>query len=386
MTVLRLANERTRNQKRQWVCRCRCGATVTRIGAGLLSGSTRSCGCLRRENRGPLTRKEMVSANREVEVQHDSGREWYAPRLATAVLGIVHHTLTAWRVSCPWLKGGRGLTSKRLHGAKRRLVPYYLKDDLDEVAAARGQRELIPAEPGHLHTREAAAAAGCHPTTLRKWMKRRGKKYKPVSAKGTDGVPRRRYYVAQSAVDEYKRDKARDHKQPDRATVYEIATAYGRTPECVRSWYRRGHVRSYRGTTRTDRLGVRKCVLLSRTEVERFLKAGETVASNGIPAPASHEATDTTTTAAAETPFVPTRFQVCILEALKYKFHTADQLQAELRCDRARLFYDGKKRRGLAELSQRDYVRNLRGYGRGYYSVEFPPPEIASFLGENRHS
>jgi hypothetical protein len=86
------------------------------------------------------------------------------------------------------------------------------------------------------------------------------------------------------------------------------------------------------------------------------------------------------------TPFVPTRFQLSILDSLRGKFLTADQLTTALHCDRSRLYYDGKKKRGLKELSDEGMVFNDRGQGRGYYWPRFPPPEIAAFLGKKRRS
>jgi hypothetical protein len=41
---------------RVWRCACACGATAVVSERGLLRGSTRSCGCLRREHAGALRR------------------------------------------------------------------------------------------------------------------------------------------------------------------------------------------------------------------------------------------------------------------------------------------------------------------------------------------
>lgn len=38
-------------KKTKWICRCDCGKIVSVVGASLLNGTTKSCGCLREENR-----------------------------------------------------------------------------------------------------------------------------------------------------------------------------------------------------------------------------------------------------------------------------------------------------------------------------------------------
>lgn len=48
LVVLGLSNVRKAN-KRYWLCRCDCGKLVDAQGNNLVSGNTRSCGCLRKE-------------------------------------------------------------------------------------------------------------------------------------------------------------------------------------------------------------------------------------------------------------------------------------------------------------------------------------------------
>jgi hypothetical protein len=75
--------------------------------------------------------------------------------------------------------------------------------------------------------------------------------------------------------------------------------------------------------------------------------------------------------------FIPSAFQRRILDALKGKALTADKLQAELGCHREDLYA-----RGLRELKAMGLVLNNRRAG-GYYRPDFPPPEIAAFIGKN---
>jgi hypothetical protein len=49
LVVLSLINERTKNQKVQWLCQCDCGNETVVIGAHLRNGETKSCGCFNSE-------------------------------------------------------------------------------------------------------------------------------------------------------------------------------------------------------------------------------------------------------------------------------------------------------------------------------------------------
>jgi hypothetical protein len=40
----------TKSGNKRWVCQCDCGSTTLSVGAGLRNGTTKSCGCLAREN------------------------------------------------------------------------------------------------------------------------------------------------------------------------------------------------------------------------------------------------------------------------------------------------------------------------------------------------
>lgn len=47
-----------------WICKCDCGRGKTVVSSSLLSGFTRSCGCLRSETASRIARK-MVAINKE---------------------------------------------------------------------------------------------------------------------------------------------------------------------------------------------------------------------------------------------------------------------------------------------------------------------------------
>lgn len=44
-------------QSTVWQCRCTCGRLTTVVGYNLVSGGTKSCGCLQRENAGKASRR-----------------------------------------------------------------------------------------------------------------------------------------------------------------------------------------------------------------------------------------------------------------------------------------------------------------------------------------
>ena len=49
VTVLGFAGYDRRTRSPLWLCRCRCGTQFVAYGRNLVSGNTKSCGCLRRE-------------------------------------------------------------------------------------------------------------------------------------------------------------------------------------------------------------------------------------------------------------------------------------------------------------------------------------------------
>jgi hypothetical protein len=87
---------------------------------------------------------------------------------------------------------------------------------------------------------------------------------------------------------------------------------------------------------------------------------------------------DPSRTPATETgrAFVPTAFQLRILQALERKNLTADELEGKVDSDRKRLFRDG-----LNPLKKAGKIANRRSIG--YFRPDSPPPLLAAFLEEN---
>ncbi len=56
LTVIALAR-RDKNHNKYWRCRCECGGEVVVRADGLSSGNTKSCGCLRKENKTEYARE-----------------------------------------------------------------------------------------------------------------------------------------------------------------------------------------------------------------------------------------------------------------------------------------------------------------------------------------
>lgn len=50
LTVLRMMEEKTKNNRIQWYCECDCGGSSVAVAYRLRSGHTKSCGCLQRIN------------------------------------------------------------------------------------------------------------------------------------------------------------------------------------------------------------------------------------------------------------------------------------------------------------------------------------------------
>lgn len=50
LVVLSITDQKELHRGRKWLCRCDCGNEVIITGSSLRSGSTRSCGCLKKES------------------------------------------------------------------------------------------------------------------------------------------------------------------------------------------------------------------------------------------------------------------------------------------------------------------------------------------------
>lgn len=76
LTVLYLDKEKTEKTKSaHWVCQCECGKTVVVNGRNLRKGTTKSCGCLRKEKASLNTKKDLVGQKfGKLTVLKDSGK------------------------------------------------------------------------------------------------------------------------------------------------------------------------------------------------------------------------------------------------------------------------------------------------------------------------
>jgi hypothetical protein len=75
-------------------------------------------------------------------------------------------------------------------------------------------------------------------------------------------------------------------------------------------------------------------------------------------------------------PFIPTKFQQCLLKELEGKALRGSELERKLRCDRKRLYRDG-----IDPLREEGRVANHRRVG--YYRPDHPPAQFAETL--SRH-
>jgi hypothetical protein len=93
--------------------------------------------------------------------------------------------------------------------------------------------------------------------------------------------------------------------------------------------------------------------------------------SSNLATPAAPVPTATKSKAVNQLPFVPSTFQLRVLEALENKIRTATQLQGHLGVDRKWLY-----RGGLNPLMEEGLVVNKRGSGGGYFRPDAPPSRI----------
>ena len=71
------AGAATGGRRTMWICRCDCGAVVSKTGHELASGDTKSCGCLKRELLGDRSRTHGRSRERGKGLTY---RSWQAAK------------------------------------------------------------------------------------------------------------------------------------------------------------------------------------------------------------------------------------------------------------------------------------------------------------------
>lgn len=100
------------NRDARWLCRCDCGKRLTVLGKNLLSGATRSCGCLRKE-RGPK-KAEVMREVRKEKTRHDLTGKVFG---MLTVLGPAR--MASWRCLCECGKEVVYQTAELLRGTRK---------------------------------------------------------------------------------------------------------------------------------------------------------------------------------------------------------------------------------------------------------------------------
>jgi hypothetical protein len=60
LTVISESGEKRRNRQICWNCRCDCGTSTVVMAGNLLSGTAKSCGCLKKEIFCVLSREDVI--------------------------------------------------------------------------------------------------------------------------------------------------------------------------------------------------------------------------------------------------------------------------------------------------------------------------------------
>lgn len=71
---------RTKSSKRTWNCRCHCGAEFEAVGGNLISGGTKSCGCLRRAASAQRARERNTSHGHATGKVSRTYQSWHAAK------------------------------------------------------------------------------------------------------------------------------------------------------------------------------------------------------------------------------------------------------------------------------------------------------------------
>ena len=136
------------------------------FGAALLSGKSRSCGCISH-------RLESLAAKREhsekARVCAD-GRWWCVPRIAMKSLDVWWTTLNKW---APHVLGCRTIEEwKRARCRARygRRITYYAEDDLQIAQQVKAESQLIPQFANLVYLKDALRVLGWSRQTLGRRM------------------------------------------------------------------------------------------------------------------------------------------------------------------------------------------------------------------------
>jgi hypothetical protein len=247
--VLRLDKKRSEEKGvRYWRCRCKACGRKKSVQAGLLlSGKSKSCGCLMGRascRNSPFTKGRAKLAHAEAVVKVIDGREFYAPRKAARYAGVSQLTLSHWSdtagTGCPLLSGET--IEVVLHPtAYNREIRYYAKDDLARVRKARRELIRVPRFAGLVYIGVAAKELGVSMRTLRRLMKaqRPPVHAAKLTARSKDGRPLKRSYIPEAFVNTQK-GRLQDSGRADWPTVEEAAKDLGCKTVTIHQYVRRG--------------------------------------------------------------------------------------------------------------------------------------------------
>jgi hypothetical protein len=75
LVIIKKADKRTANGNAQWVCQCDCGNYIVADRYSLVNGTTKSCGCLRREHsrQAMLNDPRLISGRRRGSLVNEEG-------------------------------------------------------------------------------------------------------------------------------------------------------------------------------------------------------------------------------------------------------------------------------------------------------------------------
>ncbi len=191
-----------------WECLCSCGnpEIVLVTTKALLSGHTRSCGCLVSEAaiaNLPTPKDQRKRYKKRWEITDDEGRVWYSLFRAAQILGVVEQQILLWKEACGWLDGD-GIETKKFTDGLGRNVPYYSKEDVDTIADVRRDRKPLPVIPDHTPLIEIAAQLKTSVRVIRKQLKRIGGEVAKFDGKRKDGHSSKRTYLANRVFDKLK--------------------------------------------------------------------------------------------------------------------------------------------------------------------------------------
>lgn len=293
LTARRFDEEKSAEKgRRHWLCDCRCGGTTSVEAGCLVSGNTRSCGCLLKEHfkkKVAFKKGEVSEAYRAKERINHSGEDYLSPRKSMHFLKVSKPTLSKWgrwkkrgnqAQGCPWL--GRAIKTLPQKSAFEREITYYLEKDLIRIREARCDVTQFPEYEGLTSLVDAQQRLGFrHHFTIRKHAKDARPLVRLVTkpAKTSDGRSVRRTYVPTRFVDELELKLNGNCVPAADMTTTEAACELRRSKTTIRQYVRDGiltgsiskkNVQPVRANGTLLGQFAREVMLINRESVERL--------------------------------------------------------------------------------------------------------------------